>query len=190
MSSSPLTMAICSSRVSTAIFLSIVACAMEPRMSCRHNRQSNEMDSVKRATSAPGAPRNRPLRETGKFVFILPLALNLRRMTRKVTRERAIRDRGRDAGFGWGEGQGEGSSEILQSGLDREVVPSCGAPRSTQVLTACAGWAALLFSRHETNFPFPSGRGLSGLSWLGPGQRRSRRRRTRSGGGALQTVEL
>src|SRR2546430_7649550 len=74
MSSSPLTMAICSSLVSTAIFLSIVACAMEPRMSCRHNRQSNEIDSVKRATSAPGAPRNLPLRETGKLVFILPFA--------------------------------------------------------------------------------------------------------------------
>src|SRR5437867_562340 len=35
---------------------------MEPRMSWRHSRQSNEMDSVNRATSAPGSPRNLPLR--------------------------------------------------------------------------------------------------------------------------------
>ena len=41
---------------------------MEPRMSCSHSRQSNEMDSVKRATSAAGPLANRPLRETGFFL--------------------------------------------------------------------------------------------------------------------------
>src|ERR1041385_5687983 len=42
---------------------------MEPRMSCSHSRQSNEMDSVKRATSAAGPLANRPLRETGFFLI-------------------------------------------------------------------------------------------------------------------------
>src|SRR5438128_7202872 len=72
MLSSALTMAICSSFVSTPILCSIVACAMEPRMSWRHNRQSNEMDSVNRATLAPGSPRNLPLRESGEL-FFMPL---------------------------------------------------------------------------------------------------------------------
>ena len=47
------------------IFFSIVAWAIEPRMSWRHSRQSNEMDSVNRTTSASGPPANRLLRETG-----------------------------------------------------------------------------------------------------------------------------
>src|SRR2546428_4854771 len=72
MLSSPLTMANCSSLESTPILRSIVAWAMEPRMSWRHGRQSNEMDSVNRATSAPGSPRNLPLRESGEL-FFMPL---------------------------------------------------------------------------------------------------------------------
>src|SRR6266536_3206031 len=72
MLSSPLTMATCSSLESTPILRSIVAWAMEPRMSWRHSRQSNETDSVNRATSAPRSPRNLPLRETGEL-FFMPL---------------------------------------------------------------------------------------------------------------------
>jgi hypothetical protein len=56
---------------STPIFLSIVAWAMEPAMSCFHSRQSKEMDSVNCATSAAGPLANRPLRETGDFWFVL-----------------------------------------------------------------------------------------------------------------------
>src|ERR1041384_2528779 len=52
------------------IFLSIVACAMEPRMSCCHRRQSNEIDSVNRAASAAGVPENRPPLEMGKGFFM------------------------------------------------------------------------------------------------------------------------
>src|SRR5215472_14545096 len=40
-------------------------------MSCRQRRQSNEIDSVKRATSAAGPPAKRPLRDTGEPVFML-----------------------------------------------------------------------------------------------------------------------
>src|SRR5438045_1334657 len=43
---------------------------MDPRMSYRHSRQSNETDSVKRATSAAGPASNRPLRQTGGVSFI------------------------------------------------------------------------------------------------------------------------
>ena len=41
-------------------------------MSCFHNRQSKEMDSVNSATSAAGLPANRPLRETGGGVVLTP----------------------------------------------------------------------------------------------------------------------
>src|SRR5260370_20251656 len=43
----------------------MAACAMDPRMSCRHSRQSKETDSVNRATSADGPAAKRPLRDTG-----------------------------------------------------------------------------------------------------------------------------
>lgn len=39
-------------------------------MSCRHNRQSKEMDSENAATSAAGPLANRPLRETGELFFM------------------------------------------------------------------------------------------------------------------------
>ena len=65
-----LTMALNSFCFSTPIWCSISACAMEPRMSCRHNRQSKEMDSVNAATSAAGPLENRPLRDTGEPFFI------------------------------------------------------------------------------------------------------------------------
>ena len=58
-------------RVDGSIAETLRAWAMEPRMSCRHNRQSNEIDSVNRATSAPGPPANRPLRETGAIFFFI-----------------------------------------------------------------------------------------------------------------------
>ena len=67
--SRPFTMARNSALVSTPIFCNIVAWAIEPRMSCCHSRQSKEMDSVNCATSAPGPPANRPLRETGECLF-------------------------------------------------------------------------------------------------------------------------
>ena len=72
--SSPFTIARNSAFVSTPIFCSISACAIEPRMSCRHSRQSNEMDSVNRATSAPGPLANRPLRDTGDVFFMLTIS--------------------------------------------------------------------------------------------------------------------
>jgi hypothetical protein len=49
----------------------IVAWAIDPWMSCFHNRQSKEMDSVNSATSAAGPLVNRPLRETGDFLLII-----------------------------------------------------------------------------------------------------------------------
>ena len=64
-SSSPRAMAFNSSPLSSPACLSIAACARDPWMSCRHNRQSNETDSVNRATSAAGPPAKRPLRQTG-----------------------------------------------------------------------------------------------------------------------------
>ena len=39
-------------------------------MSCRHKRQSKEMDSENAATSAPGPEAKRPLRDTGDFFVI------------------------------------------------------------------------------------------------------------------------
>lgn len=57
--------------VSTPIFWSIIARAIEPTMSCCHNRQSKETDSVNWVTSVPGARAKRPLRETGELFFIL-----------------------------------------------------------------------------------------------------------------------
>ena len=68
--SSPRRMAPNSARLSNPAARSIVAWALEPRMSCRHSRQSNEMDSVKSATSAAGLPAKRPLRETGEVLFM------------------------------------------------------------------------------------------------------------------------
>src|SRR6185503_8219156 len=68
--SSPLTIARDSAVVSTPIAFSIVACAIEPAMSWRHSRQSKEMDSENAATSAPGSPAKRPLRETGEYFFM------------------------------------------------------------------------------------------------------------------------
>ena len=64
-------------------------------MSCRHSRQSKEMDSVYCATSAPGPPANRPLRETGD-VFFMSVRLNVLANGPKVTRESG----GRGAVFG------------------------------------------------------------------------------------------
>ena len=49
---------------------SIVAWAIDPAMSCRQSRRSNEMDSVNCATAAAGPPVNRPLRETGEVFFM------------------------------------------------------------------------------------------------------------------------
>ena len=49
---------------------SIVAWAIDPAISCRQSRQSNEMDSVNSATAAAGPPANRPLRETGVVFFM------------------------------------------------------------------------------------------------------------------------
>ena len=54
-----------SSPLSSPACLSIAVCARDPWMSCRHNRQSNETDSVNRATSAAGPPAKRSLRQTG-----------------------------------------------------------------------------------------------------------------------------
>src|SRR6478736_967777 len=68
--SNPAMMALASALVSTPIFSNIVAWVIEPRMSCFQSRQSKEMDSENAATSAPGPPANRPLRETGDFFFI------------------------------------------------------------------------------------------------------------------------
>src|SRR5438094_427846 len=68
-------MALCSSGERMPIFFSIVAWAIEPRMSWRHSRQSNEMDSVNRTTSASGPPANRLLRETGALFFMRLTAL-------------------------------------------------------------------------------------------------------------------
>jgi hypothetical protein len=48
----------------------MVPWAIEPAMSCLQSRQSNEMDSVNRATFAAGPSEKRPLRETGT-VFCL-----------------------------------------------------------------------------------------------------------------------
>jgi hypothetical protein len=42
-------------------------------MSCLHNRQSKEIDSVNLATSVPGPEAKRPLRETGEDDFIREL---------------------------------------------------------------------------------------------------------------------
>ena len=39
-------------------------------MSCFQSRQSKEIDSENLATSAPGLPANRPLRETGECFFM------------------------------------------------------------------------------------------------------------------------
>ena len=39
-------------------------------MSWRHNRQSNEIDSVNRATSSAGPPEKRPLRDTGTLFLL------------------------------------------------------------------------------------------------------------------------
>ena len=56
----------CSSRaVSKPTFRSIVACAIDPAISCRQSRQSNEMDSLNLATLGAGPPEKRPLRDTG-----------------------------------------------------------------------------------------------------------------------------
>ena len=52
------------------ILWSMAAWASEPRMSCSHNRQSKEMDSVNLAASAAGPDKNRALRETGDCFFI------------------------------------------------------------------------------------------------------------------------
>jgi len=41
-------------------------------MSCRHSRQSKDMDSVNCATSAAGPEAKRPLRETGDFFVLTP----------------------------------------------------------------------------------------------------------------------
>jgi DNA-directed RNA polymerase subunit RPC12/RpoP len=48
-------------------------------MSCFHNRQSKEMDSVNLATSAAGPLAKRPLRETGEFFALTPKFLTQRR---------------------------------------------------------------------------------------------------------------
>jgi hypothetical protein len=42
-------------------------------MSCGQSRQSKEMDSVNRATSASGPAANRPLRETGELFFMIKI---------------------------------------------------------------------------------------------------------------------
>src|SRR5260221_546532 len=70
MASNPSWMDSSSAWVNKPAFCSIVAWATEPRMSCRQSRQSKEIDSVNRATSAAGPLENRPLRETGDFLFI------------------------------------------------------------------------------------------------------------------------
>ena len=68
--SSARTMHLASALVSTPMPPSMVAWAMEPTRSCRHNRRSNEIDSVNLATSCPGPLLNRPLRDTGDDFFI------------------------------------------------------------------------------------------------------------------------
>lgn len=82
-------MAVNSARVSTRIFWSIAACAMEPRMSCCHRRQSKEMDSEKAATSAAGPLANRPEREVMELFFIELRTGNVCGRAAKVTREAA-----------------------------------------------------------------------------------------------------
>jgi len=66
----PSNMPASSALVSKPTFCNMVACATEPRMSCRHRRQSNEIDSVNCATSAAGPAAKRPLRETGVVLLV------------------------------------------------------------------------------------------------------------------------
>src|SRR5207244_77149 len=66
----PPTLATLSALVRIPTFSSIVACAIDPMMSCFQRRQSKEIDSVNRATSSAGPVANRPLRETGDFFFM------------------------------------------------------------------------------------------------------------------------
>src|SRR5216117_3524426 len=122
MVSSPLTMANCSSLESTPILRSIVAWAMEPRMSWRHSRQSNETDSVNRATSAPGSPRNLPLRESGELFFIPLFAPESARNTpeshagKADTKLRRIRNVQENERGRVGTGGGDGRQERLVPG--------------------------------------------------------------------------
>jgi glutamine synthetase type III len=69
--------------VRTPILQSISAWAIEPRMSCRHRRQSKEMDSVNWATSALTLLAKRPLRETGDLLFIGRLVFNAKTQRRQ-----------------------------------------------------------------------------------------------------------
>jgi hypothetical protein len=48
----------------------MVAWAIEPAMSCRQSRWSNDMDSVNCATAWLGPPANRPLRDMGELFFM------------------------------------------------------------------------------------------------------------------------
>src|SRR5437867_2564132 len=59
--------------VSSPIFRSMAACAIDPRMSCSQSCQSKEMDSVNRAASAFGRVVKRPERETGAMFFCIDL---------------------------------------------------------------------------------------------------------------------
>src|SRR5437870_5298569 len=51
--------------------------------------------------------------------------------------------------IGWGEGQGEGSSEILQTGLDSVVMPSCARKRPTNKLPLPSSTASCLTPPYE-----------------------------------------
>src|SRR5688572_8449044 len=78
-------MSLNSALVSKPTLCSMVACAMEPRISCSHSRQSNEMDSVNAATSAEGPDLKRPLRETG-LDFFMPLPDRIWRLEMRKSR--------------------------------------------------------------------------------------------------------
>ena len=70
MASSPWMIARSSRWVRSPACRSIVAWAIDPAMSCRQSRRSNEMDSVNSATAAAGPPAKRPLRDTGVVCFM------------------------------------------------------------------------------------------------------------------------